>query len=161
MGDATDSAVLDKQTLALKSRRMQQGPATIDIQIQENKAIGTLTMQGNKKPIDVDLGGPLFADAAGAMHSLAALPLAKDYTARFRNFDLQKQKPKLLRMTVTGEESVTVPAGTFTAYKVVLASADGGTEKATVWVTKDTRRPIKMAAIMSEVGGGTLTAELQ
>jgi len=161
MGDATDNAVLDKQTLALKSRRMQQGPATIDIQIQGNKAIGTMTMQGNTKPIDVDLGGPLFADAAGAMHSLAALPLAKDFTATFRNFDLQKQKPKLLRMTVSGEESVTVPAGTFTAYKVDLASADGGTEKATVWVTKDTRRPIKMAAIMSEMGGGTMTAELQ
>ena len=36
-----------------------------------------------------------------------------------------------------GEESVTVPAGTFTAYKVELVSADNDADKQTVWIAKD------------------------
>ena len=161
MGDATDRTVLDKTTLALRKRNVQQGPATIEMDIDGNKAKGTMSMQGNTKPIDVDLGGPLFADAAGAMYVMAALPLANGYTTTFRNFDVQKQKPKLVRLTVAGEESVTVPAGTFSAYKLDLSSADGGTDKATVWVAKDTRKPVKMSAVMPQMGGATMTAELQ
>jgi hypothetical protein len=118
-------------------------------------------MQGNAKPIDVDLGGPLFADAAGAMLAMGSLPLAEGYTATFRNFDLQKQKLKLMQLKVAGLESVTVPAGTFDSYKLDVSSAEGGPEKMTVWVAKDTRKPVKMSAAMPQMGGATMTAELQ
>jgi hypothetical protein len=161
MGDATDTTLVDKQTLVVRKRSVKQGPATIEMEVKGNKATGTMTMQGNAKPIDVDLGGPLFADSAGAMLSMAVLPLADGYTTTFRNFDVQKQKSKLLRLTVAGEESVTVPAGTFTSYKLDLVSADGGPEKATVWVAKDTRKPVKMSSSMPQMGGATMTAELQ
>jgi hypothetical protein len=53
-----------------------------------------------------------------------------------------------------------VPAGKFEAFKVELSSADGGPDKSTVWIAKDTRTPVKMSTVMAEMGGATLTAEL-
>ena len=65
-----------------------------------------------------------------------------------------------MQLKVTGSESVSVQAGTFDAYKVELTSADGGAEKVTIWVAKDSLRPVKMSALMPQMGGATLTAEL-
>jgi hypothetical protein len=55
---------------------------------------------------------------------------------------------------------VTVPAGTFDAYKVEVASADGGADKRTLWVAKDSRKPVKVTAVLPEMGGATLTEEM-
>jgi dipeptidyl aminopeptidase/acylaminoacyl peptidase len=161
MGDATDRTLLDKTSLVVRKRSVKQGPMAIEMDLNGNKATGTMTMQGNTKPIDIDLGGPLFADAAGSMLAMGALPLAEGYSTTFRNFDLQKQKSKLVQLKVEGMESVTVPAGTFDAYKLDVSSADGGAEKVTVWVAKDSRKPVKMSAVMPQMGGATMTAELE
>jgi hypothetical protein len=93
-----------------------------------------MKIQGTDKPVDVDAGGPLFADAAGSSHVIAALPLAAGYTTTYRNFDLQKQKLKLMQLKVAGSEPVTVPAGTFEAWKVEITSAEGGPDRITVTV---------------------------
>ena len=66
MGPATDSVVLDKSTLALKKRSVKQGPVAINVAFADNKASGSMSMNGKEQPIDADLGGALFADAAGA-----------------------------------------------------------------------------------------------
>jgi len=65
-----------------------------------------------------------------------------------------------MELQVAGSESVTVPAGTLDAFKVELSSADGGLDKSTVWVAKQTRTPVKISTVMAEMGGATLTAEL-
>jgi len=73
---------------------------------------------------------------------------------------LQKQILKLTQLQVAGSESVTVPAGTFETFKVELSSADGGPDKSTIWIAKDTRTPVKILTVMAEMGGAVLTAEL-
>jgi dienelactone hydrolase len=160
MGQATDTATLEKGSLILLKRTVHQGPMTINVDFSGNKAVGAMNMNGQEHPISVDLGGPLFADAAGARLAIACLPLADGYTTTYRNFDLQKQKVKLIQLKVTGMENVTVPAGTFAAYKVELSSADGGSDKATVWIAKDSRKPAKVSAVLGDMGGATMTAEL-
>ena len=117
-------------------------------------------MNGQDKPVAVDLGGPLFADAAGSELVIASLPLAEGYTTTFRNFDVRRQKEKLMQLKVTGTESVTVPAGTFDAYKVEITSADGGSDKQTLWIAKDSRKPVKMSAVLADMGGAVITEEL-
>jgi hypothetical protein len=119
-----------------------------------------MKMNGKETPILADLGGPLFAETGGAQ-CIALLPLADGYTTTFRNFDLQKQKVKLMALKVAGSESVTVPAGTFDTFKVELSSADGGADKQTLWIAKDPRKAVKVAAVLAEMGGATLTAELE
>jgi dienelactone hydrolase len=160
MGQATDTATLQKGTLVVLKRSVQQGPAKINVDFAGNKAIGAMNMNGQERPISVDLGGPLFADAAGARQVIACLPLAEGYTTTYRNFDVQRQKVKLIQLKVAGVESVTVPAGTFDAYKVELSSADGGSDKATLWIAKGSRKPAKVAAVLGDMGGATMTAEL-
>jgi len=160
MGEATDTAILEKGTLNLLKRTVKQGPVSINVDIKDNKATGTMSVNGTERPISADLGGPLFADA-GAAHSIAALPLAEGYTATFRNFDLQKQKPKLMQLKVLGSETVTVPAGSFDTYKVEITSAEGGPEKLNIWVAKDSRKPVKTTASLPQMNGATMVSELQ
>jgi hypothetical protein len=160
MGTMLDTATIEKGSLTLKKRSLKQGPVAIDIDFSSGKAVGTMNMNGQDKPISVDLDGPLFADSAGATSVIGCLPLADGYSTTFRNFDVQKQKTKLMQLQVAGSESVTVPAGKFEAFKVELSSADGGPDKSTVWIAKDTRTPVKMSTVMAEMGGATLTAEL-
>jgi len=159
MGLISDTVTLEKRTLVPRHRHVTQGPITIDVDYAAGKASGTMTMNGQPKPIQADLGGPLFADSAGSMESIASLPLADGYHTTFRNFDLQSQKPKVMELTVSDSESVTVPAGTFQAYKVDITSTDGG-EKMTMWVAKAPKKTVKYQAVMPEMGGATLTAEL-
>ena len=160
MGEASDVAVLEKGSLIVQKRSVKQGPVSIQVAFKDNRASGFLNMDGKEKLIDSDVGGPIFADSAGAQQSIACLPLADNYSAAFRNFDLQKQKVKLMQLKVTGSEKVTVPAGVFDAYRVDISSAEGGPEKMTMWVARDSRKPVKLSAVLVEMGGAALTAEL-
>ena len=110
----------------------------------DGKATGTVAMGGEPKPVAVDLGGELFADGVGAHEAIASLPLAEGYATTFRNFDVRQQKVQLKQAKVTGVESVTVPAGTFQAWKVEIASAEGEPGQTTIWVAKDTRKVVKI-----------------
>jgi dipeptidyl aminopeptidase/acylaminoacyl peptidase len=159
-GTATDTATLEKSTLLLQKRNVQQGPVVIDLNFADNKAAGKMSMNGQDHAIAADLGGPLFADAAGSDEVIACLPLAEGYTTTFRNFDVQTQKVKVMSLSIAGVEKVTVPAGTFDAYRVEVASADGGSDKKTLWVAKDSHKVVKVAAVLPSMGGATLTEEL-
>ncbi len=160
-GTMTDEATLDKSSLLVKNRKVEQGPVVIDLSFADNKATGKISMNGQERPISADLGGALFADGAGADQVTACLPLADGYTTTFRNFDVQSQKVKLLQLNVAGEEKVTVPAGTFDTYRVEISSADGGADKKTVWIAKDSHKVVKMSAVLAAMGGAKLTEELE
>jgi hypothetical protein len=91
---------------------------------------------------------------------IASLPLADGYSVSFRNWDLQKQKPQIKQLKVVGTESVTVPAGTFDAYKVEIVAADNDADKQTVWIDKNSRKVLKLMAVLPSLNGAILTSEL-
>lgn len=159
-GDVTTTSTLEKGTLINRKISMKSGQASVDLDFAGDKAAGDVNMGGQDKPVSVDLGGPLFANAAGAKQSISCLPLAEGYTTTYRNFDVQKQKVKLMQLKVTGVEQVTVPAGTFDAYKVEISSADGGADKETLWVARDSHKPVKETMVLPAMGGALLTQEL-
>jgi dipeptidyl aminopeptidase/acylaminoacyl peptidase len=161
MGEMSDTATYDKKALTLVTRSIKQGPVTIDLAFKDNKLKGKIVMSGQEKPFETELAGPLFADGAGSPFAIGVLPLTEGYSVTIRNFDVQKQKEKLMQVKVAGSESVTVPAGTFNAYRVEITPAEGGAESITVWIAKDSRKPVKTAAVLPQMGGATLTAELQ
>ena len=108
------------------------------------KATGTAAMGGPAQPISVDIGGPLFADGPGAFRSIAALPLKDGYTVTFRNFDPMKRKAGVKQAKVVALEDVTVPAGTFKAWKVEIKSAEGEPGDQTIWIDSTSRRIVKV-----------------
>ena len=156
----TDTTTIEKGSLILLHRVYDQGGAIFDIDFKDNKATGTFTMSGQSKPIAVDLGGVVFGDGAGNFDVIAALPLAVGYATSFRNLDLQTQKLAMKSLKVVGVESVTVPAGTFEAYKVEITSADNEADKTTVWIVKDSRKVAKVSAVLTALNGAILTSEL-
>lgn len=159
-GAASDTATIAKSSLALQKRSLKQGPVDIELDFAGDKATGKMSMQGQDQAIAVDLGGPIFADAAGGDQVVATLPLAVGYTTAFRNFDLLTQKVKLQQLSVAGVETVTVPAGTFETFRVEVTSAEGGADKKTLWIAKDSHKVVKISAATASMGGAVLTEEL-
>ncbi|AMY12295.1 Prolyl tripeptidyl peptidase precursor [Luteitalea pratensis] len=159
MGAATDSAVIEKGTLLIKKRTVKQGPADIALDFSDKAITGTLAMNGQSRPVNVALDGPVFADGPGSHAVIAHLPLAQGYTTSFRNLDLRSQKVEVKQLAVVGRESVTVPAGTFDAWKVEVKGADGGVT--TLWVAADSRQVAKISATLPAMNGAVLTAELE
>ena len=159
MGPATDTSVIEKASLLPKKRTVKQGPADIALEFSGTAVTGTMAMNGQSRAVNLPLDGPIFADGAGSHAVIARLPLAEGYTTAFRNLDLRSQKVDVRQLKVVGRESVTVPAGTFDAWKVEVASAGtGGTT--TLWVTPDTRQVVKVGAVLPQMNGAVLTAEL-
>jgi len=117
-------------------------------------------VSGQTRPFSVDLGGELFNDAAGIYQTLATLPFAPGYRIAFRTFDVQVQRVRTIQLQYAGTESVTVPAGTFDAFKIELSTADDGA-RTTVWVARDSRKVAKIVGVRPQLQGATLTAELQ
>ena len=159
-GPISDVSTIEKGSLLLKRRLIKQGPMTMDLKVEPHQVTGTTVMNGQSTPLAVESGGPLFADGAGAFDVIASLPLADGYSLSFRNFDVMKQKPQIKQLKVVGSESVTVPAGTFDAYKVEILDADNDADKQTVWIDKASRKVLKISAVLPNLNGAILTSEL-
>ena len=160
-GDASDVSAIDKTTLAVRTREIKQGPMSVTLAFEGGKATGTAAMGGPAQSISMDTGGPLFADGPATFRSVAALPLKDGYTVTFRNFDVMKRKSSLKQAKVIASEDVTVPAGTFKAWKVEIKSAEGDPGDQTIWVDSTSRRIVKVSATLPEMGGAIVTMELQ
>jgi len=159
-GQVSDISTLEKRTLIVRTRKVQQGMQRIEVSFSDSKATGTVDFSGQQRAIDVELGGPVFGDAAASGFAIGCLPLSDGYATSFRNFDLLRQKPTVMGLKVLRSEQIVVPAGTFDAYKVQLASDDEGAEKSTLWIAKATHTPVKTSIALPQIGGATITQEL-
>jgi hypothetical protein len=160
MGVITDKITLDPKTLAPRTRVYRQGPATATVDYSPTKVSGKMSMGGQDRPIDAETGGPLFADGPAAGDVLGTLPLAEGYTATLRRFDLQTAKIKVTVVKVAGSEEVSVPAGSFQSWKLELTDANGGPDKSTVWIAKQSRQAVKLETVLPQMNGALLSAEL-
>lgn len=156
-GELIDAVTLEPGTLIVTKRSVTQGPVKIELAFKGNKATGSMAMGGQSKPIDVDTGGPIFGDGASGQIVFGSLPLAPNYSVTFRVFDVNKQKAALKQAKVVSVEEVTVPAGTFKAFKVHVTSAEGEPGESTLWIAADTRQVVKMTATQ---GNMKITSEL-
>ncbi len=161
MGEVTDTEVLADGTLTPVERHTVQGPVEIELNYTAGKVEGTFTMNGQDQPVDVGLDGPVYSDGAGSALVVAALPLEVGYEARYETFDLMSQKVKSMKLAVTGMEEVTVPAGTFEAFRVEVQPASGDPGGSTLWVSTDGYRVVKVETKVPQMGGAIVTSELE
>ena len=92
-GAATDTATLEEGTLVLLKRSVKQGPVTINVEFANDKATGSMSMNGQDKPISVDVGGPVFADAAAASRPSARCRSPMATTPRFATSMCRSRRP--------------------------------------------------------------------
>ena len=156
----TDETTVEKKTLIIRKRVFRAEGAVADLQFAGRSVTGTITDGGKKQTINADLGGVVFADGASGQDVLAALPLSRNYTVEFRNFNIGSQQVRLLQLRVMDTETVSVPAGMFDTWKVLISSIDGGTDTYALWVEKRTHRVVKMAISVPHLNDALATAEL-
>ena len=157
MGAGSDRVVVSKEGLSPKQRTATQGPAVIEVSYPEGRVTGAMKMGANEQKVDVALDGALFSDGAAEAVSIAALPLAEGYTAMLRGFDTQTQSAVLKRLTVTGKESVEVPAATAEAYRVEVKPADGSAGENVYFVEAAAPyRVLKVTAVVPAMNGAKL-----
>lgn len=117
-------------------------------------------MNGQTQPISTDLGGPLFADASGANHVIACLQIAEGFMTTSGTSTSIQKSVRPLQLAVAAREKATVPAGTFDTYRIDITSAEVGSDKETLWISKDSHKVVKETAALAAMGGAALTEEL-
>ena len=118
---------------------------------------GTVTMPqkgGTTRTVTVDTTvAPETYDEHALGVIVPALPLAVGKHFVVNGFASEDASPKVLTVTVAGEDSVTVPAGTFAAYRVEVT---GGAVPVVLYVTRDAPRHV----IKIEIVGAPFVVEL-
>jgi dipeptidyl aminopeptidase/acylaminoacyl peptidase len=163
MGDASDVYVIDASSLRPRTRLAKQGPATVDVKYGDRTVTGEIVAGAQKIPVNVSLEAPVFGDEAALELAIAAMELAPGYRTTVRTAEVgMQQRVRYWSLTVEGEESVTVPAGTFQAYKVRLEPLDNEPGGSTYWISKETPRLLVRAEskLPPMMGGGTAVTEL-
>ncbi|HUP45067.1 MAG TPA: prolyl oligopeptidase family serine peptidase [Thermoanaerobaculia bacterium] len=163
MGEASDVHVVDATTLRPISRLAKQGPATVDVQYGDRAVTGSIVAGPQNIPVNVALEAPVFGEEASLQLAIASMPLGPGYRTTFRTAEAgMQQRVRYWSLHVDGEESVTVPAGTFQTYKVIVEPLDNEGGGMTLWVSKDAPRVIARAEykLPPMMGGGTATSIL-
>ncbi len=156
MGSQTGTYVFQGDLTPISAAE-QGGPASTDLHYTAGHVSGTATLptpqgQTKEQKIDADLpDGTL--DGSASIAIVLASPLAD-------GFDLQVpiyaagQGVQQLSAKVTGQDSVTVPAGTYPVYKVEVTGQAG--QKILFYVTKDAPHLL----VKEEFEGRPVTLEL-
>jgi len=163
MGAAADTFDVDIKTLIPVYRGVKQGGTTVRVNYSETAINGAISMPGREMPLESKLDAPVYGTDNALDVVLASLPLAPGYKTTLRTFDILSQSVKVMTVEVAGVEKVTVPAGTFDAFKVELKNMDGEAGGGTVYINKGADR-YKVRSVMQlppMMGGGTVTSELQ
>ena len=149
-GLAVDSARLEARSLVPRERTIQQGPLAIALAFADDKATGTITVDGQARPIAARLCGSLFGDGAGAFLAIGRLPLASGFSTTLRHLDVQRAAEALRQLAVLGSEQVSVPAGTFETWKVQVTE-EGNANQTMIWIDKTSLLPVKFSASQGPV----------
>lgn len=162
MGAAVDSTYLDRTTLLPVRRTIRQGPATIEIRFSDGAVEGMLQAGPQELPINATADGWILTDGAALQLALSTVPLTVGYEATALTFSMGEGRARTSRVAVEAVEPVEVAAGTFDAYRVVIAPADGSPGGSTIWVERDApHRVVRMEArLPAQMGGGTAVTEL-
>ena len=161
MGSGVDTLDLNAATLLPVRRSGIQGPGKVNIVFSGNYIGGKMSMGPQEMPIKAETKNIDLSDGAGIEIPLTTLPLVIGYEATLYQFELMMQKEKILLLTVPMDESVTVTAGTFDAWKVLLTSSEDKSETSMLWIDKISRRVVKVESkLPAQTGGGTVMVQL-
>lgn len=166
MGGAqmADTFLVDAQTLRATRRTLDAGPmGRAELTFSDAGVTGTMSQQGQSVEVDEAFDEGTLADGSAFEAYVAALPLRVGYSRTLGVYSPQGGGVRPMRLTVSGEETVTVEAGTFETYVAQLSPQDGNAAgTATLYLAKDGPHIVvkSLASMGAAMGGGTTTVEL-
>ncbi|MCU0639020.1 MAG: DUF3108 domain-containing protein, partial [Candidatus Krumholzibacteria bacterium] len=163
MGSAVDTFDVDQASLLPLYRGIKQGGTTVKLDFSETEIVGKMAMGANEMPLTTKLDAPVYGSDAALELVMIALPLAPGYKTSLRTFDILTQSVKVMSLEVTGIENVTVPAGTFEAYKIELRDMSGEPGGGTIYIGTGAVRQVVRSVMQlpAMMGGGTITTDLK
>jgi len=157
-GVVTDTGELALEALTLQKRSLAQGPVNIDYVVKDGKATGEMKMNGQARPLSLDIGGESLGDGPGSGAVIGTFALADGYATSVKSVNLQTGQVVAMDLKVSGSERVKVAGGEADCFKVELASTDGN--KVTYWIAKDSRQVLKVISVLAALGGAVVTQEM-
>lgn len=160
-GAGLDTLFLDRERL-LPIRRSAAGQGRVELRYASDSITGSMTYAGNETPVAMELEAPVLSGGPGLEVALSALPIGEGWSATIRTHSPQQQEIHTRTFTVTGEETVEVPAGEFDAWVVEAAPVGDSGDEATFWVRRESPHHVvrSVRSFPAAMGGGTAEKEL-
>jgi zinc protease len=147
----------DMTPISSTSRMSQAGTSIeADLQYADGRVTGRLELpepMGGSRDVDHEVPQGTLLPGMDS-YIMAVADLAEGRSLTLPVFDMMSGSVTSVTMTVTGVESVTVPAGTFSTYRVELT---GGPQAMTVFV----RQEAPHIMVRQEFAGAPIAVELQ
>jgi hypothetical protein len=145
-----DSVAMRVKDLRPVFRHAQMGPARIDLTAPDTMVHGLLTVQTSIVPINVPLGKRSFLNYYALRVALADWPLTSGWTGEASALELGGEATFApLKLSVTGDEQVEVPAGRFNCWRVAV-KGPGIDEQ--YWVSKEGHQVVRTREPLSSEG---------
>jgi len=146
-GSTIEINTLDGETLFLERHSGWRGEFALrELEVQDGWVVGWKGHQDSPDPRDqivIDAPDPILAWGAGAPQVLATLPLEVGYERSFWGIQPGFQDVIARSLEVVAVETIEVPAGTFTAWRVVVREAHPGNLELTLWIDTQSRRVLR------------------
>jgi dipeptidyl aminopeptidase/acylaminoacyl peptidase len=152
MGKIVD-AVTYSAKLEPQSRKMTQGPATINAQYDSGRI--QIEINGNESELTYE--GALLCDGPGREAIIASLPLSEGKEIVVAVPDMGKSKMGLARVKVEGIEEVSGKP----CLKITVTDVENEAAKSTLWVDAESKSVIQTEQILPELGNATMTKTLK
>lgn len=158
-GELVDTVYLNAPDLVALHREVRIGEGRVLLDLASDGVSGMIVEPGGEeRPVTIPTAGPVVGHLDTAF---AGAALAPGFEAHFRTLDLERQQIHEWRATVTGVESVDVPAGRFGTYRLELVDVGGSGLAATVWMSRQTPRWMVRSELTGRDAGGKVIAELE
>ena len=158
-GELVDTVYLNAGDLVALHRDVQVGEGRVMLDLGSQGVSGVIVEPGSAdRPVAIPTAGPVVGHLDTAF---AGAALAPGYEARFRTLDLERQRIHEWHATVTGVESVDVPAGRFGTYRLELVDVGGDGLAATMWMRREAPRWMVRSELTGRDAGGKVVAELE
>ena len=161
IGEVHDECHIDKKSFESRYRMMKQGPSLLELNYDGKMATGRTVSGNNESEVSTDLEGPAFCSGPAMPFTIASLDLAKGFEDTFRVFNPSNKSTSYMIVSVVGEESLTVDAGTFETFKVEISNADQSPGTISLWVDKASPMVIKSQQSMPQMGGAVMETVLK
>lgn len=136
-GVAVDTFEVSAETLLPLRRSSASGGGTLRFDYDGARVSGRIDSQMGTMEVDSTYADVISGDGAAFELFMAGTTLGNDFDQTFTTFSAQTGGTRAVRVHVTGEETITTPAGEFEVYVVEFTPTDDNPAgKATLYLTK-------------------------
>lgn len=152
---ASDSVIVSRERLVPLRWEAASGDARFVAAFSNDSAYGGATSPSGRSTFTVPAPGPVITSEGSLEAALKAAPLVTGWSASAIMLvaDMGGGRLESLHLSVTGDETVAVPAGSFDTW-IVRAAAPGS--ERTLWLDKATHRVVKTSQSPPHMPGMTV-----